>query len=74
MGAGKQTGNRCGGRSQAGGFVRQLLLKLGNNSGDLWLHAESICRDEGLGLRRAARRSGQGGSGQGPEARAMHLH
>lgn len=47
-----------------GGRVRQhlLLLKLVSKSEALWLHAEAICRDKGLGLGQMARRSGQGGS------------
>lgn len=66
MGAGKQTGSRCGWQrpSWGGGRVRQhlLLLKLVSKSEALWLHAEAICRDKGLGLGQMARRSGQGGS------------
>lgn len=65
-GLGSKPGVDVDGRGQlgGGGRVRQhlLLLKLVSKSEALWLHAEAICRDKGLGLGQMARRSGQGGS------------
>jgi hypothetical protein len=49
-------------RGRVGISSRQLLPKSGSYSEDWWLHAESFCRDKGLGLGQVARGTGQGGS------------
>lgn len=62
-GLGSKLEGDMGGRGQVGVFpVRQILPKAESHSEEWWLHAESICRDKGLGLGWVAREIGQGGS------------
>lgn len=61
-GLGSKLGGDMDSRGRVGISSRQLLPKSGSYSEDWWLHAESFCRDKGLGLGQVARGTGQGGS------------